>query len=145
MMRNTTLSVVAILFASLVGAGERPPATVYKSPTCDCCGYYVEYLREAGFPVEVVDTTQLSSIERQHGVPKNFAGCHTTIVDGYVVEGHVPLSVLDQLLAERPPVTGISLPGMPTGSPGMPGRKKAPFRVFQFNADEPEVELYAVD
>ncbi|MDH3641472.1 MAG: hypothetical protein OES38_05215 [Gammaproteobacteria bacterium] len=145
MVRNITLLMVAIFVAGVTGAGERPTATVYKSPTCGCCGYYVEYLREAGFPVEVVDTTDLASIKRQHGVPENLASCHTTVVDGYVVEGHVPLTALDRLLAERPPVTGVALRGMPTGSPGMPGAKKAPFRIFQFKAGDPEVELYTVE
>jgi hypothetical protein len=140
-----TLLILAFLITSVAGAGERPPATVYKSATCDCCSYYVEYLREAGFPVEVVDTNQLTSIKRQHSVPERFAGCHTTIVDGYVVEGHVPLSALERLLAERPPVTGISLPGMPTGSPGMTGAKKAAFRIFSFNEGDSDGEIFAIE
>ena len=78
-------------------------------------------------------------------MPEKFAGCHTTVVDGYVVEGHVPLTALDRLLAERPPVTGISLPGMPTGSPGMDGVKYAPFRIFSFNDGDENGELYVVD
>jgi hypothetical protein len=131
MARSMTLLILAFLITSVAGAGERPPATVYKSATCDC--------------VEVVDTNQLTSIKRQHSVPERFAGCHTTIVDGYVVEGHVPLSALERLLAERPPVTGISLPGMPTGSPGMTGAKKAAFRIFSFNEGDSDGEIFAIE
>lgn len=105
-------------------------ATVYKSPTCGCCTGYVEFLREHGVTVNAVDTNDLAQVKADYGIPAAAQSCHTTVVDGYVVEGHVPLAALEQFLSERPEVDGIALPGMPTGTPGMPGPKTAPYEVL---------------
>jgi hypothetical protein len=128
---------------TLVLAGEAPQATLYKYPQCGCCESYADYLRDNGFAVTVKPTHDLSLIKRQHGVPEALDGCHTMLVDGYVVEGHVPLKSLNRLLTERPDIKGISLPGMPLGSPGMTGTKSAPFTIYEISKGAPKV--YAVE
>lgn len=107
-------------------------AVMYKYPNCGCCESYAAYLRERGFAVTVEATHDLPLIKREHGVPADLEGCHTMLVGGYVVEGHVPIATLERLLAERPAVRGISLPGMPQGSPGMTGVKSEPFTIHHF-------------
>ena len=109
--------------------------TLYKTPECGCCEGYADYLRAAGFTVSVKATSELSEISRKAGVPSGLQGCHTTFVGDYVVEGHVPTEAIRKLLAERPAIKGISLPGMPDGSPGMPGTKTAPFTVYAIGDD----------
>ena len=104
-------------------------ATLYKDPQCGCCEGYANYLRQNGFDVKIVPTDDLASINQQNGIAPEIAGCHTTLVDGIAVGGHVPIDLVNKLLTERPAIKGISLPGMPTGSPGMPGGKEAPFTV----------------
>jgi hypothetical protein len=109
---------------------------VYKSPTCGCCSKWVEHVQQAGFQVEVHDTANVAPIKNEHGLPQHLASCHTAIVDGYVIEGHVPADVIRRLLAERPQVAGIAVPGMPTGSPGMEmGDRKDPYDVIAFARD----------
>lgn len=118
-------------------------AILYKNPECDCCEAYAEYLRENGYTVKVVPTHDLSLIKQEHGVPAELGGCHTTLIDLYVVEGHVPVATLDRLLIEHHFIKGISLPGMPQGSPGMSGRKTAPFTIYEISEGKPRV--YAVE
>ncbi|MEN7342672.1 MAG: DUF411 domain-containing protein [Pseudomonadota bacterium] len=98
--------------------------TVNKSPSCGCCKLWIAHLEEAGFQVNPLDSDDMTAIKERYGVPENMRSCHTAIVDGYVIEGHVPASDIRQLLAEKPDATGIAVPGMPLGSPGMevPGR-----------------------
>jgi hypothetical protein len=93
------------------------------------------HLQKNGFPVKAEDTDDLTAVRRKHGVPAALQGCHTAVVDGYVVEGHVPADVIDRLIRERPAVVGIAVPGMPTGSPGMevPGRKPERYNVIAFD------------
>ncbi len=97
--------------------------TLYKSPSCGCCSGYVAHLRRAGFQVRTVDLEDLSPTKRRLGVPPELESCHTAAIDGYIVEGHVPIADVEHLLAERPDIAGIALPGMPEGAPGMPGPK----------------------
>jgi hypothetical protein len=96
----------------------------------------VDHLREKGFTVDARDVGNLAAIKRKHGVPTALESCHTALVDGYVVEGHVPADVIDQLLRERPKVVGLAVPGMPVGSPGMesPGRKAERYDIVAFDA-----------
>jgi hypothetical protein len=96
----------------------------------------VDHLRGAGFKVDAHDVAELTAVKRRHGVPSALESCHTGVIDGYVVEGHVPADVIDQLLRERPKVVGIAVPGMPLGSPGMemPGRRAERFDVLAFDA-----------
>lgn len=108
-------------------------ATVYKDPDCGCCAGYVEHLRANGFDVATVETTDPMSIKRRHGIPYELAACHTMRIDGYTVEGHVPLATLKKLLDERPRIKGIALPGMPVGTPGMPGPKEELFTIYEIS------------
>ena len=116
-------------------AGENVLVTVYKSPTCGCCTKWVDHIREAGFRVEVRDTPNVEPVKTEHGLPEHLASCHTALVGGYVVEGHVPADVIRRLLRERPEVAGIAVPGMPMGSPGMEGPSKDPYQVVAFGKD----------
>jgi hypothetical protein len=118
-------------------------AQLYKNPQCSCCEGYATYLRNHGYAVVTTPTHDLSLIRRQNGIPEKLAGCHTTLVGGYVIEGHVPVAAIDKLLSERPKIKGISLPGMPEGSPGMTGRKSEPFTIYEISDGEPKV--YAVE
>ena len=113
--------------------------TIYKNPECICCSAYASYLRDNGFEVTVVDTHDLTMIKRQAGVPSALEGCHTLGVEGYTVEGHVPVGILKRLLSERPQIRGISLPGMPMGSPGMAGPKSEPLTVYELSDGAPKV------
>jgi hypothetical protein len=137
------LTLTLILSGPTLAAESSKQATLYKNPFCGCCEGHAQYLRENGFVVTEIPTDDLPRIRQQHGVPEQLAGCHTILIDGYVVEGHVPAAAIDKLLAERPPIKGISLPGMPAGSPGMSGPKTAPFVVYEISDGDPKV--YAVD
>lgn len=120
-------------------ADELKKATLYKNPQCGCCAEYAKYLGQNGFDVQVVETFDLPSVKREHSVPAALEGCHTTLVDGYVIEGHVPADIVQRLLREKPAIKGISLPGMPTGSPGMMGEKTAPLTVYEISDEKDKV------
>jgi hypothetical protein len=121
--------------AAATQAGTR--MVVYKTPTCGCCRAWVDHVKAAGFAVEVRDMPDVAPVKREHGLPGHLASCHTAIVDGYVVEGHVPADVIRRMLRERPQVAGIAVPGMPMGSPGMevPGGRKDPYDIIAFSRD----------
>lgn len=142
-MRFIAILLLALLTAGVSAAQERRQATVYKSPLCGCCGEYVKILRQNGYQVTVVDAEDHSAIKRRYGITSALEGCHTTVVGGYAVEGHVPLKMIDRLLTEKPAIRGIALPGMPDGSPGMSGRKTEPFVVFEIGDGRPKV--YDID
>jgi hypothetical protein len=110
---------------------------VYKSPTCGCCSKWVEHLRAAGLTVRTTDTETVDELKTKHGVPQKVRSCHTALVGGYVVEGHVPVRDVQRLLKERPAIAGIGVPGMPVGSPGMDvaGVKPHPYDVIAFSKD----------
>jgi len=130
--------------ASLALASEPARAgTLYKNPECGCCDEYAQYLRNHGFQIEVIETATLDRLKEEHGVPAALGGCHTTLIDGYVVEGHVPVGSIERLLTEHPQITGISLPGMPSGSPGMEGPREGPFEIMSFGKGEPA--LFALE
>jgi len=114
-------------------------ATVFLSPTCGCCHGYVEHLQRQGLQVRVVEMTDVSPKKRAFGIPMELWSCHTMAIGSYVVEGHVPFEIVEKLLAEKPDVRGIALPGMPTGVPGMPGEKR-PLTVYAF--DDGEAQPY---
>jgi len=132
-----------LLFAAApAGAEEAIEATLYKQPFCSCCDGHAEHLRQNGFHVTVVDAKNMTLIKKQHAVPQDLEGCHTIRVGGYTVEGHVPAAVIRKLLKERPPISGISLPGMPDGSPGMSGVKKEPFVIYELS---PSGKVFATE
>jgi hypothetical protein len=115
-----------------------PPAagvvTVYKSATCGCCKLWMEHMKAAGFQVRGVDMEDITEVKQASGVPMRLRTCHTALVDGYVIEGHVPADLVKKLLAEKAKVTGIAVPGMPLGSPGMEqGDQKEPYEVLLFD------------
>jgi hypothetical protein len=103
---------------------------LHSAPGCDCCGGWEEYMISHGYTVESTEEADLSAFKEARGVPRDAWSCHTAVIDGYTVEGHVPLEAIEDLLSERPDIDGIALPGMPPGSPGMSGEKQAPFEVL---------------
>jgi len=105
--------------------------TIYKSPNCSCCDGYTDVLRNQGFTVKVIAEDDMNKIKEKYGIPADKQSCHTAIVDNYFIEGHVPMVAVKKLLKERPAINGIGLSGMPTGTPGMPGQKLAPFKIYQ--------------
>ncbi len=128
--------------AAPAAPGVLPVITVYKSPSCGCCTLWVDHVKEAGFEVVVNDIHDLSEIKAGAGVPARLQSCHTAIVDGYALEGHVPADLIQRMLAERPAVAGLAVPGMPMGSPGMEGPRKDPYDVVTFDA-KGETTVYA--
>lgn len=142
-MRTTTvLALVALAAAGTATAvatsgdgAQGPLITVYKSPTCGCCTAWVTHVKRAGFRVEVHDTINVQPVKDRWGVPTDLISCHTSRVDGYVIEGHVPADLIQRLLRERPAVVGIATPGMPMGSPGMEGGDPEPYDVVTFDKE----------
>jgi hypothetical protein len=117
---STSTTVGAQQLATPTAMADTTPAmVVHKTPSCGCCGLWVEHMRQAGFTVEVRDTDDLAPIKAGLGVPYGKGSCHTAEIDGYVIEGHVPAEDVRRLLTERPKARGLVLPGMPLGSPGM--------------------------
>ena len=121
-----------------------PIVTTYKSPTCGCCSEWVDHMEDAGFVVETHDVSDLAAVKQEQQIPGELQSCHTAIVEGYVIEGHVPAEDISRLLAERPDVAGLAVPGMPIGSPGMEmeGTPAQPFDVVSFDA-EGNVSVFA--
>ena len=128
-----TFSAVAV--AGARGLAQKGAAIqVYKDPTCGCCALWVEHLRKAGFSATVTDAADMTAVKDKHGVPRQARSCHTAMVDGYVVEGHVPAEDVQRLLKQRPAVVGLGVPGMPIGSPGMEqGDRVDPYDVLLFD------------
>jgi hypothetical protein len=127
--RRKVDGLLAILAAAELWPSTPADATevlVYKSPTCSCCNKWIAYLEDNGFRVKTENVADPSQIKAYHGVTPRLASCHTALVEGYVVEGHVPAGDIRRLLAERPKVKGLAVPGMPAGAPGMEGPRKSP-------------------
>jgi len=155
--RKSLLSLSAILvtggittaFSGIVNANpsnnltpETLQITSYRSPNCGCCHGWIEHLKAEGFTVKDNVTENLETIKAENNVPQNLTACHTAVINGYVVEGHIPASDIKRLLREKPDVAGIAVPGMPIGSPGMEsGNIKEPYTVFTFT-EEGETQVY---
>ena len=144
--------IIAIASAVVLGGGTylatgtnaaAEEVTLYKNPQCGCCENYANYLRDNGFTVTVKPTHELVPMSREAGIPDEFQGCHLAFIENYVVSGHVPVDTVNRLLTERPDIKGVTLPGMPMGSPGMNGVKRQPFTVYEIGEGQPKV--YAVD
>ena len=121
---------------------------VYRSPSCGCCGKWIAHLKENQFEVKDHVTNDVQVIKDKYGVPENMASCHTALVNGYVVEGHVPAADIKKLLKLKPAVIGISVPGMPSGTPGMEmGGRKDPYQVVSFDKEKKQqvFSSYGVD
>ncbi len=133
------LAIVGGTAAWLLGSqsAEAADIVVYKDPNCGCCRKWVDYMRDAGYSVEARNTRDLLAIKAEHGVPNQARSCHTAIVGGYFIEGHVPAADVRRLLTERPDIRGLSAPGMPIGSPGMevPGKAPQPYQVLAIASD----------
>jgi hypothetical protein len=138
-MLRYALTLILLLAPLGARAAEKLEMTMHRVPFCGCCDGHAEHLRAYGYRVNVVESRNMSVIRKKHGVPQEFEGCHTIEVDGYVVEGHVPAKVIDRLLRERPAIRGISLPGMPDGSPGMTGTKQGPFIIYELSDESGKV------
>ncbi len=144
--RRAFLAQAAALAAGALGARRLPAQrdaepgttiTVYKSASCGCCAKWVDHLRANGFAPVVHDEEDMDAIKAEMGVPKDVRSCHTALLDRYLVEGHVPAADLRRLLAERPSVDGLAVPGMPKSTPGMavPGDPHEPYEVVAFARD----------
>jgi hypothetical protein len=131
---SLALGLSIVLFAGPTLADE-PKVTVYKTPTCGCCKKWVTHLEKSGFEVETIDMRDLGMIKSMSGVEPKLASCHTAQVGGYVIEGHVPADDIKRLLSEHPAVKGLTVPGMPHGSPGMETGRKVPYQVLTFDAE----------
>ena len=146
MKRIALLAPLATVLAIPLPAFAAPtPALMYKNPSCSCCETYAAYLEQNDFKVEIRPSNDLEQISATLGVPPAVQGCHTVVIDGYLVTGFVPVDVVRKMLSERPAVTGIALAGMPMGSPGMGGAKMAPFTIQAFTLPDKAPTVYAVD
>lgn len=129
-MKKILLS-LAILTSSLLAGGEM---TVYKSKYCGCCGKWIEHMEKSGYKIKTVLKEDMNSVKRELGIPLKLESCHTGVIDGYLVEGHVPADVVDEMLEKKPNIKGIASPGMPIGSPGMEqGDLKDPNPIVAFD------------
>ena len=129
-------AVLAIpLAVSLPVEAAAPQVNVFKTPTCGCCIKWVEHLRANGFDVNVQDVTSTAEYRRKYGVPEKMQSCHTAVVSGYAIEGHVPALEIQRLLKNRPKARGLAVTGMSAGSPGMEGPRSEPYSVLIFDAE----------
>ena len=150
--RRALLTVLAsgVGGAALIGATTTKPSsarvapsrgdvTLYKNPQCGCCEGYADYLRDNGFKVKAISTNDLTVMGQKYGISDDMQPCHISLIGGYVVGGHIPIEVVNRLLSEKPQITGISLPGMPEGTPGMPGNKPGPLEIYEIGKGPPKV------
>jgi hypothetical protein len=147
MKKRTLLILSAIVISLAIGIGAYASlpkeeknengieVTVFKSPNCGCCVQHSAYLEDNGFKVNIDD---MQDIKRKFNIPYDMQSCHTAVVGDYFVEGHVPVEAIRKLLEEKPDIDGITLPEMPSGSPGMPGPKLGPFEVYQLKDGQAE-------
>lgn len=138
------LIALALMFIAASTAVAATAITVHKSPTCGCCEKYIDYLRENGFAVKAVDESDMDAIKDRHGV-SHVASCHTALVNGYVIEGHVPVAAIRKLLKEKPAIVGISAPGMPMNSPGMGEMKKGTLTIYAVPKNGKEPYVFSVE
>lgn len=133
-MKKTILSLM--LITSSIFAMEGKTMTVYKSPSCGCCSEWIDIMKSKGFKVDVIETNEVNNIKQKVGLQAGQTSCHTAFVDGYVVEGHVDYSAVKKMLVEKPNILGITVPGMPIGSPGMEqGNTKQAYNILYVNKD----------
>ena len=136
MRRTLGLSALALalsLTSSALDAQKPLTVQVFKDATCGCCANWVEHLRRAGFAPTSSNVADLQSVKDVYKVPSQARSCHTAIVGGYVIEGHVPMADIQRLLKEKPAVAGLAVAGMPIGSPGMEGPNPRPYDVLAFD------------
>jgi len=131
------LTVRQVSLHALAAAGTEPEITIYKSQSCGCCGKWLEHIKANKFRTVVHDREDMDEVKDWLGVPKGVRSCHTGQVGGYLIEGHVPASDIRAMLAKKPKIAGLAVPGMPSGTPGMaaPGAKPEPYDVVSFQKD----------
>ena len=134
LVRTAGLASAAAVARPLAALVPGPVVVVYKDPTCKCCSHWVEHLKLNGFTPEPHDVSSVGAVKDRYGVPVAVRRCHTAVVDGYVIEGHVPADDIERLLKDRPKVAGLAVPGMPPSSPGMyqPGDAREAYDVLAF-------------
>lgn len=138
---NIFLAIALLVFnagikAETLSADKPIDIVVYRSPTCECCGKWLEHMKKNNFNVKDIVTDDVQAIKKKYGVPEAMASCHTAIVDGYVIEGHVPANDIMKLLKTKPKIVGIAVPGMPSGTPGMEmGDRKDSYNVMSFDKE----------
>lgn len=135
-------AILLALFTFPVAALAAGEVVMHKDPYCGCCSAWADHMRSNGFEVKELISHDMSSIKLAHGLTRELASCHTAVIDGYVIEGHVPAADVKRLLEERPEVAGLSVPGMPMGSPGMEGPVSQPYNVVTFSKDG-KVEVFS--
>lgn len=143
MKKRVTIVVLILLLNSIVAIAETA-ATLYKSPNCGCCEKYVEYLKQNGFTVKSIDRGDMNDIKKYFGSSR-VASCHTARINGYVIEGHVPVDAINKLLKEKPAIIGISAPGMPKNSPGMGDMKKGTLTIYRIPKAGEEPAVFSVE
>ena len=133
-MKKTILSLM--LITSSIFAMEGKTMTVYKSPSCGCCSDWIDIMKTKGFKIDVIETNEVNNIKQKAGLQAGQTSCHTEFVDGYVIEGHVDYNAIKKMLVEKPNILGITVPGMPIGSPGMEqGNTKQAYNILYVNKD----------
>lgn len=127
----------AVAALSMVPGSEAADMVVFKDPNCGCCGKWIKHMEQAGYDVEVRNRRDVNPIKTEQGVPKGMRSCHTAVVDGYFIEGHVPAQDVTRLLTTKAAVKGLAVPGMPLGSPGMevPGKEPMRYTVYAVGQD----------
>lgn len=134
--RSIGAGVLAVVAPRAVRAAAPITMTVYKSPTCGCCKEWIKHVEKNGFTVKVISMDDPTPMKRTAGVPSSMESCHTALAGPYVIEGHVPADLIKKILAERPALLGLSVPGMPLGPPGMEASGPArPYKVMRFMKD----------
>lgn len=130
MNKIKTLMISLSLFTSTAFAVEM---TLYKSPNCGCCIAWAKHIEKAGFDVEVINQANNDQLRKENGITADLTACHTATIEGYVIEGHVPVADIERLLKEKPAIAGLAVPGMPASSPGMDvPNNKSPYQVIAF-------------
>jgi len=135
MLALPLLFLATIAVAGCTGSGTSSPLegkkiTIYRSPSCGCCSNYADYASAAGMEVNMMTVSDMDAVKRKYNVPSSVRSCHTIIIGDYFVEGHVPVEAVEKLIQEHPDIDGIALPGMPSGSPGMPGSKTKKWTIY---------------
>ena len=138
-----TLLSLSVLVLAAPAWAERPVVEMYQDPNCGCCGAWADHLEAEGFTVERHKTREMRDIKIEQGLTPELASCHTAMVDGYVIEGHVPAADIHRLLEERPDVAGLAVPGMPHGSPGMETGRYDDYRVLGWHRDDRTPEIFS--
>lgn len=128
-------AVALLLRPAPAAAQDKTPIVVYKDPNCGCCHQWVDYLKANGFTPSVTDTGNMGAIRTRYKIPSSLTSCHTGVIGGYVIEGHIPAADIRKLLAQRPKgVVGLTIPGMPASAPGMDQTPFQPYTVLAFDA-----------